>query len=106
MIITRKKPLEELFAMLGDVKKVAIVGCGNCASACQTGGEKEMQELKNILEERGLEVVAMILPAECCHKMLVKKETKILRTCGAEAVIGMACGAEKNVPIILSKAGI
>ena len=92
MIITRKKPLEELFAMLGDVKKVAIVGCGNCASACQTGGEKEMQELKNILEERGLEVVAMILPAECCHKMLVKKETKILRTCGAEAVIGMACG--------------
>ena len=44
MIITQKKPLEEVLALLGDVKKVALVGCANCATACQTGGEKEMQE--------------------------------------------------------------
>ena len=36
MIITQKKPLEEVLALLGDVKKVAIVGCANCAAACQT----------------------------------------------------------------------
>ena len=42
MIITRKKPIEELLAMLEGVTKVAIVGCGSCASACQTGGEPEM----------------------------------------------------------------
>ena len=92
MIITQKKPIEELLAMLGDVKRVAIVGCGNCAAACQTGGEKEILELKALLEDRGMEVVATVLPEECCHKLLVKKETKVLRTCGAEAVIGMACG--------------
>ena len=92
MIITQKKPVEELLAMLGDVKKVAIVGCANCAAACQTGGEKEIQEMKTLLEEQGMEVVATVLPEECCHKMLVKKETKILRDCGAEAVVGMACG--------------
>ena len=40
MIITQKKPLDELLAMLGTAKKIALVGCGNCASACQTGGEK------------------------------------------------------------------
>ena len=92
MIITQKKPIEELLAMLAGVKKVAIVGCANCAAACQTGGEKEVLEMKQLLEERGFEVVATVTPAECCHKMLVKKDTKILRTCGAEAVVGMACG--------------
>ncbi len=92
MIITQKKPIDELLAMLEGVKKVAIVGCGNCASACQTGGEKEIQEMKALLEGRGMEVVATVLPEECCHKMLVKKETKVLRDCGAEAIVGMACG--------------
>ncbi len=92
MIITQKKPIEELLAMLEGVHKVAIVGCGNCASACQTGGEKEIQEMKTLLEGRGFEVVATVLPEECCHKMLVKKETKVLRDCGAEAIVGMACG--------------
>ena len=92
MIITQKKPVEELLAMLEGVKKVAIVGCANCAAACQTGGEKDMQELKGFLEEQGFEVVATVLPDECCHKMLVKKDTKVLRDCGAEAIVGMACG--------------
>ena len=92
MIITEKKPLEELLGMLGDVKKVAIVGCANCAAACQTGGEKEIEEMKAILEERGMEVVATVLPDECCHKLLVKKDTKPIRDSGAEAIVGMACG--------------
>ena len=92
MIITQKKPVEELLCMLGDVKKVAIVGCASCAASCQTGGEKEVAEMKAFLESRGMEVVATVVPGECCHKMLVKKETKILRDCGAEAIVGMACG--------------
>lgn len=92
MIITEKKPIEELLAMLEGVKKVAIVGCGNCASACQTGGEKEIEEMKTLLEAKGFEVVGTALPEECCHKMLVKKDTKALRDCGAEAIIGMSCG--------------
>lgn len=92
MIITQKKPLPELLAMLEGVKKVAIVGCGNCAAACQTGGEKEVLEMKAFLEEKGFEVTATVVPDECCHRMLVKKETKVLRDCGAEAVVGMSCG--------------
>ena len=92
MIITQKKPIEELLGMLEGVTKVAIVGCGNCAAACQTGGEKDVQEMKALLEERGFEVVATVVPDECCHKLLVKKETKVLRDCGAEAIVGMACG--------------
>ena len=36
MIVTKKKPIEELMAMLGDAKKIAIIGCGSCATACAT----------------------------------------------------------------------
>ena len=104
MIITQKKPIEELLAMLEGVKKAAIVGCGSCAAACQTGGEKEIQEMTAILEQHGIEVVATVLPEECCHKLLVKKETKALRSCGAEAIVGMACGdgvqtVADNIPL-------
>ncbi len=92
MIITRCKPIEDLLSMLEGYHKIALVGCANCAAACQTGGEKELLAMKQLLEEKGFEVVATILPEECCHKMLVKKETKVLKNSGAEAVVGMACG--------------
>ncbi|MBQ7229806.1 MAG: methylenetetrahydrofolate reductase C-terminal domain-containing protein [Oscillospiraceae bacterium] len=92
MIITRRKPIEDILAMLGDGKKIALVGCASCAASCQTGGEKELSEMKAFLEERGFEVVATVLPGECCHKMLVKKELKVLKNTGCEAVLGMACG--------------
>ena len=34
MIISEKKPIEELMLMLGDAKKIALVGCASCATAC------------------------------------------------------------------------
>ena len=57
MVVSKKKPIEELMAMLGDAKKVGIVGCKSCASACAVGGEKECNEMKAYLEEKGVEVV-------------------------------------------------
>ena len=92
MIITRKKPFGDVLAMVGDAKKVALVGCGSCATSCQTGGEKEIAEMKAMLEAQGIEVVATVIPGECCHKMLVKKELKALKGTDCEAIIGMACG--------------
>ena len=44
MIITQKKPIEELMAMLEGANKIAILGCSSCATACATGGEKDRQE--------------------------------------------------------------
>ena len=50
MIITQKKPMEEIMAMVGDAKTVAIVGCNSCATACHTGGEPEVAALAKALE--------------------------------------------------------
>ena len=93
MIVSQKKPIEELMGMLTGVKKVALVGCKSCASACAVGGEKECNEMKAYLEEHGIEVVGIALPDESCHKMLVKKEIKAALAEGPEAIISMACGS-------------
>lgn len=92
MIVSKKKPVEELLAMLDGVKKVALVGCKSCAAACGVGGEKECGEMKALLEEKGYEVVGVALPDESCQKMLVKKEVKAFREAEPEAYVSLACG--------------
>ena len=92
MIITRKKPYEELLAMLGDVKRVALVGCASCATSCETGGEPEMAALTEALRADGIEVVGTVYPGEACQKLLVKKEIKAVRDAEFDAFISLACG--------------
>ena len=92
MIITQKKPIEELMAMLGDAKKIAILGCGSCATACATGGEKEIGELKAYLESKGKTVVAAGMADYCCMNMGVKTAMKKLNAAGPDAVVCMSCG--------------
>ena len=93
MIVSQKKPIEEVMGMLSGVKKVALVGCKSCATACGVGGEKECSEMKAYLEEQGIEVVGIVLPDESCHKMLVKKEIKAVLALEPEAILSMACGS-------------
>ena len=92
MIITQKKPIEELMAMIGDAKKIAILGCGSCATACATGGEKEIAELKAYLESKGKTVVATGMADYCCMNMGVKSAMKKLTAAGPDAVVCMSCG--------------
>ena len=53
MIITQKKPIEEVMAMVAGAKTVALVGCNSCATACQTGGQPQIDELTKGLEAAG-----------------------------------------------------
>ena len=92
MIITQKKPIEELMAMLEGVTKVALVGCGSCATACATGGEKEIAELTKYLEAHGKKVVATGMSDYCCMNMMTKNVVKKLNAAKPEAIIGMSCG--------------
>lgn len=92
MIISKKKPFEEVLDLLGDAKKVALVGCASCATSCKVGGEPELDEMEALLKEHGIEVVGRIIPDETCQKMLTKKELKAFKNTGAEAIIGMSCG--------------
>ena len=54
MIVTKKKPIEEILKALGSGRKVFIIGCGECATTCKTGGEKEIMEMKAALVLNGI----------------------------------------------------
>jgi len=41
MIVAEQKPLEEIKALIGDAKKVLVVGCGTCVTVCFAGGTRE-----------------------------------------------------------------
>ena len=92
MIITQKKPLDEVWQMLEGVTRVALVGCGSCATSCKTGGEPELQEMKEYLEANGKVVTATIIPSESCQKLLMKKELKALKDTDTQAILTLACG--------------
>ncbi len=92
MIITQKKPLEEVMAMVGDAKTVAIIGCNSCATACQTGGEPQIKELTAELEKVGKKVVATTIADYCCMSLGVKGKMKPLVAAQPDCVICMSCG--------------
>ena len=62
VIVSKRKPVEEVLAMLEGVKKVAIVGCHECALACKVGGDDEVAEWKQLLESKGYQVTATAMP--------------------------------------------
>lgn len=92
MIITQKKPLEEVMAMVADAKTVAIIGCGSCATACQTGGEAQISELTAVLEQSGKKVVATTVADYCCMNLGVKGKMKPVVAAKPDCVICMSCG--------------
>lgn len=92
MIITQKKPIEELMAMLGNAQKIGIIGCSSCATTCATGGEKEVQEMKEYLESQGREVAVTAMADYCCMNLGVKVTLKPFQKLGLDAVICMSCG--------------
>ena len=92
MIITQKKPLEELLGMLNGAKTVALVGCGSCATACATGGEKEIAELSKVLEQHGMKVVATAMSEYCCMHLKTRTILKPVIAANPDAVVAMSCG--------------
>ncbi|MCI8418783.1 MAG: 5,10-methylenetetrahydrofolate reductase [Lachnospiraceae bacterium] len=92
MIITQKKPIEELMAMLEGATKIALLGCGSCATACATGGEKELKEMTAYLESHGKKVVATAMSDYCCMNMSTKTCMKKLAAAQPDAVVCMSCG--------------
>ena len=92
MIITQKKPFEELLDMLGSARNVALVGCGSCATACATGGEKEIAELTEELAKHGIRVVATAMSDYCCMHLKTRTILKPVIAAAPEAVVAMSCG--------------
>ncbi|RLI13582.1 5,10-methylenetetrahydrofolate reductase, partial [Candidatus Bathyarchaeota archaeon] len=96
MIITEQKPEEEIKGYLEGISKVFIIGCGSCATKCETGGEEQVKAMAEKLRGWGVEVTGWAVPEECCdyrflRRDVVRPHKEALEA--ADAVLVMACGS-------------
>ena len=95
MIATQAKDFDELLKTLAAAETIYIVGCGDCATVLQTGGEYEVEEMKRKLEEAGKTITGTIVPDVTCQvldiKRLLRREQEAIEA--ADALLVMACGA-------------
>jgi hypothetical protein len=72
--------------MLQKWKKIGIIACNCCATACETGGKKKMEELAERLKSDGYDVVDTALIPMACNLDLAKKPEL-----SADVLVVMAC---------------
>lgn len=95
MIISEQKPKEEILKALSQYKNVFIIGCGDCATTCQVGGEKETAVMVKFLTKNGKNITGTEIVETGCDERLVKKclnhnSQKIKKS---EAILALSCGA-------------
>lgn len=94
MIITEQKPLTEILEALKEYQKIFLVGCGECATTCKTGGKDELLIMHQALEKQGKAILGTCIPDAPCVAAQIKSELaknmKALRE--SEVVLVLACG--------------
>lgn len=94
MIVTERKPLEEILKSLEKHAKVFLIGCGECSTTCHTGGEKEVLQMKQYLESQGKKVTGWVVPNAPCiaaqTKTAFAKELPALKE--SQAILVLSCG--------------
>ena len=93
MIITKQKDLDCLLELI-EKDPTFIIGCSECATLCNTGGEKEVLEMKNSLEKKNIEVTGWVILDPACHlqndKRLLRKHKDGVEN--AKKILVLACG--------------
>jgi ferredoxin len=94
MIISQQKPLEDLLSSLKEYNKIFLVGCGECATTCKSGGQPEIEKMQQELEAAGKIITGSCIPSAPCVaaklKIELAKNIKVLRQ--SEAALILACG--------------
>ncbi|MDT8440882.1 MAG: methylenetetrahydrofolate reductase C-terminal domain-containing protein [Desulfuromonadales bacterium] len=95
MIISQLKPLQELEEALAGYRRLFLVGCAACATACKSGGEEEIFQLQEWLVEQERTVTGSVVIDEACHIMRAARDLRHHRQAvqDAEALVVLACGS-------------
>ena len=72
MLISKQKPLEEILGYLDGDKSVFLVGCKGCAEGWGSGGEKQVADMKNTLQEKGKTVSGSVVVDMLCDGALTR----------------------------------
>jgi ferredoxin len=95
MIATKQKPLDEILESLQGEKRIFIVGCGDCAAICHSGGEEEVWAMEERLKANGKEVAGTVVIDVACHTLKTRSVFNEMREQieAADGLLVMACGA-------------
>ena len=94
MLITEQKPMEEILQYLDGENDIFLVGCKGCAEGCETGGEHQVMEMKQRLEETGKTVTGISLIDFACNDQLTRMtlhahESRII---ASDSLLMLCCG--------------
>jgi len=105
MIITQKRDRKQLLENIKDYNSFFLIGCSECATLCGTGGEPELQEMKELLESEGKKVTGTFVAKTGCQVLGTKIELKPSRDALAETdcILVMSCGAGTQSAVELFK---
>ena len=99
MHATIQKPIEEIVSFIKPGEKVFVVGCGNCAMKCHSGGEPETEGMAKRLNQRGIDVVGYNVPGPAGMSLCKLSSTqKVLQeeckeeTSKADSFLVLGCG--------------
>jgi len=112
MHATIQKPLGEIIGYFSKAEKVFVVGCGNCAEKCRSGGAEQVEEMKTRLQERGIAVTggaATASGSSLCKLAAAKKlllEEHRADTEKADSFLVLACGQGIHTVIDATDGGI
>jgi hypothetical protein len=99
MIVGEQKPIEEIWSMVKDFKKVLVFGCNSCVAVCHAGGAKEAQIMASLIrikaEEEGVAMSVEDLACERqCEPEFLNPHLEKLKT--YDLVLSTACGVGVN----------
>jgi len=72
MLISEQKPLQEILGYLDGDKSIFLIGCKGCAEGWGSGGEKQVTEMKNTLQEKGKTVTGCVVVDMLCDAALTR----------------------------------
>jgi len=95
MLISEQKPLEEILSYLEGEKSIFIVGCKGCAEGWNSGGEKQVAEMKSTLQERGKAVSGSVVVDMLCDKALTTLKLRAYKKeiAAADSILVLTDGA-------------
>ncbi|MBN2302511.1 MAG: methylenetetrahydrofolate reductase C-terminal domain-containing protein [Lentisphaerae bacterium] len=95
MIVAERKPFDEILSMIGNARKVLILGCGSCVTVCMAGGEKETQLLASTIrlsdkkQNITRELRCATIERQCDKEFFAAVANDVK---WADIIVSMACG--------------
>ncbi|MGQ9476119.1 MAG: methylenetetrahydrofolate reductase C-terminal domain-containing protein [Actinomycetota bacterium] len=90
--ITRQKQMEEIIHLLGEARKVSLVGCGTCPTMAETGGLRQVEEMAREMEEREVIVASQTVIPVACEPLPAQARKDFQSQLGdAQAVLVLSC---------------